>query len=98
MECTHFIHNAAVVKLLVHMAFDVYNDCLYETLSAYSWPARSLTTMAANRLIAVMHDEGSDANVSTFTPAAQDLHYRMYVCTEIRCTIARCLIYCTLLS
>jgi hypothetical protein len=40
-------HNASVVTFLVRLAFDVYNDSLYETLSAYSWLASSLTTMAA---------------------------------------------------
>jgi len=70
------IRNASVVTFLVHLAFDVYNDSLYETLSAYPWLARSLTTMAASKVIAVLHDEGSDVKLNTFQPPVQDLRYR----------------------
>ena len=69
-------HNAQVVRLLVRMAYDVYNDCLCETVSANSWPSRSLTTLAADRLVAVMADEGSDAALQRFSPPASELHYR----------------------
>ena len=54
----------------------MYNDCLCETLSAQSRPSRSLTVLAVNRLVALMHDEGADAVLPEFTPAAVDLHYR----------------------
>ena len=69
-------HNAQVVRLLVGMAYDVYNDCLCETASANSWPARSLTNLAANRLVVLMTDEGCDAELPPFTPSTNDLHYR----------------------
>ena len=67
-------HEADTVKLLVGMAFDVYNDSC-ETASANSWPFRSLTHMAANRLVSLMSDEGPDAELpSEFVPSASDLH------------------------
>lgn len=70
-------HEADTVKLLVGMAFDVYNDSLCVTAAANSWPSRSLTHMAANRLISLMRDEGPDAELpSEFVPSASDLHYR----------------------
>jgi hypothetical protein len=69
-------HNAQVVRFLVGMAYDVYNDCVCETVSANSWPSRSLTILAANRLVTLMTDEGPDAELPAFTPIASDLHYR----------------------
>ena len=68
-------HEADTVKLLMGMAFDVYNDSLCETASANSWPFRSLTHMAANRLVSLMRDEGPDAELpSEFVPFASVLH------------------------
>jgi len=83
-------HNASVVTFLMQLAslaFHVYNDSLYETLSAYSWPAWSLTTMAASKVIAVLHDERPDVKLNTFQPAVQDLHYRdpVYYCQMLDC-------------
>eukprot|EP00794_Sanderia_malayensis_P014489 gene14489-15993_t len=72
--------NTNVVKLLVNMAFDLYNDCLCETISAHSWPARSLTTIAATRLISLMEDEGPDAVLPEFKPTNAELHYRDQMC------------------
>eukprot|EP00795_Rhopilema_esculentum_P007132 gene7132-biopygen8533 len=72
--------NTNVVKCLVNMAFDLYNDCLCETISAHSWPARPLTTLAATRLISLMEDEGPDAVLPEFKPANAELHYRDPMC------------------
>ena len=35
---------------------DVYNDSLFETLTAWSWPARSLASMHAQRVLALEAD------------------------------------------
>ena len=72
--------NTNVVKFLVNMAFDLYNYCLCETISAHSWPARSLTTLAATRLISLMEDEGPDAVLPEFKPTNAELHYRDPMC------------------
>lgn len=69
-------HKADLVKFLVTFAFDVYNDSLCETVSAYSWPSRSLTVLAAERLNSLMRDEGPDAALPPFIPAPSNLHYR----------------------
>ena len=72
--------NTNVVKFLVNMAYYLYNDCLCETISAHSWPARSLTTLAATRLISLMEDEGPDAVLPEFKPTNAELHYRDPMC------------------
>ena len=69
-------HNTELINLLVHMAYDVYNDCLIETVSANSWPSRSLTNLASGRLVSLMKDEGCDFILPPYTPSAADLHYR----------------------
>lgn len=69
-------HDARLLNFLVSLAFDVYNDSLYETISAYSWPARSLTTMAASRMNSAMNDEKQAATFSEFKPVSADLQYR----------------------
>ena len=66
-------HNAGLMKLLLRMALDIYNDCLCETLTANSWPVRSLTTLAAYRIIEIMIDDGPYTENVSF---ASDLHYR----------------------
>ena len=71
---------ANVVEFLVNMALDLYNNCLCETISAHSWPARSLTTLAATRLISLMEDEGPDAVLPEFKPTNAELHYRDTMC------------------
>eukprot|EP00794_Sanderia_malayensis_P016360 gene16360-biopygen12053 len=68
------------VKFLVHMAFDLYNDCLCETISVHSWQARYLPTLAATRLISLMEDQAPDAFVPEFKPINTELHYRDPIC------------------
>lgn len=69
-------NSTKVINFLIKLAFDVYTDSLLETCSAYSWPARSLTQLAASRFISVITDTGLDSEVAPFTPALSDLHYR----------------------
>lgn len=65
---------AAVWEYLVRLAFDVYNDALCETTSAYSWPSRSLTQLAADSFINTIRDNGFDVNVPSFKPSESQLH------------------------
>ena len=57
------------------MAVDVCNDCLIETVSARSWPMRSLACLASDHLLAAMRENGADVEFDPFTPASSDLHY-----------------------
>lgn len=67
---------AHVMEFLIRLAFDVYSDSLIETASAFSWPARSLTQLSADRFIAIQRDEGIEAQIPSFRPQASQLHYR----------------------
>lgn len=64
-------HRAEVVDFLIQLAMDVYNDSLLVTPSANSWPARSLTVMAAQCVVRDMEEE-----FKPFQPPASMLHYR----------------------
>ena len=55
------------------MAVDVYNDCLIETVSARSWPVRSLACLASDHRL---QENGAAVEFVLFTPASSDLHYR----------------------
>ena len=69
-------YNKTVFAMLLRMAIDVYNDCLIETVSARSWPMRSLACLASDHLLAAMRQNGADVEFAPFTPASSDLHYR----------------------
>ncbi|KAG8189523.1 hypothetical protein JTE90_008484 [Oedothorax gibbosus] len=55
------------------MAIDVYNDSRLMTLSANSWPLRSLAKIHSDSQIATYREHGLDAS---FTPCASVFHYR----------------------
>lgn len=44
-------HNAEKIKLLIELAIDVYNVSWQLTLSAHSWPSRSLSKIHADTQI-----------------------------------------------
>ena len=69
-------YNKTVFAMLLRMGVDVYNDCLIETVSARSWPMRSLACLASNHLLAAVRQNGADVEFVPFTPASSDLHYR----------------------
>ena len=69
-------YNKTVFAMLLRMAVDVYNDCLIETVSARSWPMRSLACLASDHLLAAVRQNGADVEFVPFTPASSDLHYR----------------------
>ena len=64
-------HQAAVIDHLIKLSIDVYNDSLYETLTAHNWPARSLAQLHAATVTRDM-----DAPFVSYSPSASDLHYR----------------------
>ena len=68
-------YNKTVFAMLLRMAVDVCNDCLIETVSARSWPMRSLACLASDHLLAAMRENGADVEFDPFTPASSDLHY-----------------------
>ena len=69
-------YNKTVFAMFLRMGVDVYNDCLIETVSARSWPIRSLACLASDHLLATMRQYGADVEFVPFTPASSDLHYR----------------------
>ena len=69
-----YAHSLLTIRL--RMGVDVYNDCLIETVSARSWPMRSLACLASDHLLATMRQYGADVEFVPFTPASSDLHYR----------------------
>ncbi|KAF0702117.1 Uncharacterized protein FWK35_00032969, partial [Aphis craccivora] len=64
------------VKLLIELAIDVYNDSRQLTLSAHSWPSRSLSKIHANSQIVSYKDEGLTSQFFYFSPTAALLQYR----------------------
>ena len=69
-------NNTEIVTTLIQMVYDVYNDCLYQTSSAYSWPARSLTNMLNMHFSSVVSDDGADVQIEPFKPSSMQVHYR----------------------
>ena len=53
-------YNKTVFAMLLRIAVDVYNDCLIETVSARSWPMRSLAYLASDHLLAAMRENEKD--------------------------------------
>ena len=56
---------------MIKLSIDVYNDSLYETLTAHNWPARSLAQL---HVATVSRD--MDVPFVSYSPSASDLHYR----------------------
>ena len=69
-------YNKTVLAMFLRMAVDVYNDRLIETVSARSWPMRSLACLASDHLLATMQENGADVEFVPCTHASSDLHYR----------------------
>ena len=64
------------LEFLLRMAVDVYNDCRVETLSARSWPLRSLAVEHSNSVLRVFEEKGWDAEFVPFSQPASGYHYR----------------------
>ena len=67
-------NDPGVVKSLIHMAVDVYNDSKLLTQSAWFWPSRSLAQLHAEEQFKTYGEH--DAAPSRFQPSPTDLHYR----------------------
>ena len=68
-------HKKETLEFLLRLAVDVYNDCRAETLSARSWPSRSLSFEHSNNLMRVFQSEGWDADFFGFEKSSF-YHYR----------------------
>ena len=69
-------HEYEFIKSLIELAIDVHNDSQVMTLSANSWPSRSLAKLYANQQISAYQENGLDANFKSFEPSANYLHHR----------------------
>ncbi|CAB4034784.1 E3 SUMO- ligase KIAA1586-like isoform X3 [Paramuricea clavata] len=75
---------------LVCIAIDAYNDSQVETLSARSWPSRSLAVEHSNHVLHHFESQGWDADFVPFDPPASCYHYRdPMLYAEIRNIIAK---------
>ena len=64
------------LKFLVRMAFGAYQDSQVETLSARSWPSRSLSQDHSNYVLQHFESKGWDSEFEPFQPLASTYHYR----------------------
>ncbi len=65
-----------IVENLIKLAVDVYNDSKKLTLSAWSWPARSLAVAHAAQQTSYLKENGMDAPFLPFSPTPAELHYK----------------------
>ena len=63
------------LEFLLRLAVDTYNDCRAETLSARSWPSRSLSHEHSKNLINIFESKGWDADFVAFEKSSF-YHYR----------------------
>ena len=63
-------------RFLVCLAIDVYSDSLAETLSARSWPSRSLSSVYANNMLEKFEKKSWDTADTSFNPSTSMCHYR----------------------
>ena len=63
-------------RFLVCLAVDVYNDSLVETLSARSWPSRSLSSVYAKNMLEKFEERGWETTDVSFNPSSSMCHYR----------------------
>ena len=77
------------LELLLRLAVDAYNDCRAETLSARSWPSRSLSHEHSNNLVNIFESKGWDADFVAFEKSSL-YHYRDPVTyAEMRSIVAK---------
>ncbi|ESO00140.1 hypothetical protein HELRODRAFT_184362 [Helobdella robusta] len=63
-------------RIIDHLKVDVHNDSVTKTLSAWSWPSRSLAQMHAENQVKQYIDHGLDRDFVAFNPPQSALHYR----------------------
>ncbi|XP_025413676.1 uncharacterized protein LOC112685865 [Sipha flava] len=69
-------HESEIIKNLIELAVDVHNDSKVLTLSANSWPSRSLSKMHANAQIASYGEHGLDSKFASFKQSSSAVHYK----------------------
>ncbi|ESN91332.1 hypothetical protein HELRODRAFT_165352 [Helobdella robusta] len=69
-------HNIELISTLIRLTVDVHNDSVTKTLSAWSWPSRSLAQMHAKNQVKQYIDHGLDCDFVAFNPPQSALHYR----------------------
>ncbi|ESO09987.1 hypothetical protein HELRODRAFT_167821 [Helobdella robusta] len=69
-------HNIELISTLIRLTVDVHNDSVTKTLSAWSWPSRSLAQMHAENQVKQYIDHGFDCDFVAFNPPQSALHYR----------------------
>ncbi|KAL4141598.1 hypothetical protein QTP88_004214 [Uroleucon formosanum] len=69
-------HESEIVKNLIEIAIDVHNDSKVLTLSANSWPSRSLSKMHTDAQIASYREYGLDSTFVSFKPSTPALQYK----------------------
>ena len=91
------------LKFLVRIAVDAYNDSQVETLSARSWPSRSLSQDHSNYVLQHFESKGWDSEFEPFQPLASTYHYRdpliyaemrKIIGTQVMKQVAQCLKDC----
>jgi len=69
-------HESEVITNLIELAIDVHNDSRIMTLSANSWPSRSLSKIHSDAQISTYREHGLDSNVVSFNLFETILHYK----------------------
>lgn len=69
-------HTAEKIKLLTELSLDVYNDSRTMTLSAHSWPSRSLIKIHIDTQVSSYKDNGLESEFSPLNPSPALLQYR----------------------
>ena len=67
---------AETLEFILCLAVDAYNDCRVETVSARSWPSRSLAIEHSNNLLRVFGNKGWDTEFVPFNQPGSLYHYR----------------------
>ncbi|KAL4144148.1 hypothetical protein QTP88_006374 [Uroleucon formosanum] len=70
-------HESEIVTNLIELAIDVHNDSRIMTLSANSWPSRSLSKIHSDAQISTYRYYGLDSVFVSFNPSGAVLHYRV---------------------
>ena len=82
--------NDEKLQCLVRIAVDAYNDSQVETISARSWPSRSLSVEHSNHVLRQFESEGWGTDFVPFDPPASTYHYRdPVIYAELRNIIGR---------
>jgi hypothetical protein len=84
-------HRVEETAHLIRLAMDCYNDTMCETVSGFSWPSRSLTTLQSDRLVHQFSQDW-DCVFQPFQPTPSEMHYRdqSVYCEMLSCVADVC--------